>query len=64
MSYWGSKSDIKREIPYGIAYNPEPKKKKIQMNLFTKYKQTWIWGNELVVVTGKGQGEGILGVGY
>ena len=35
-----SKSDIKREISYGIAYMWNQKKKKVQMNLSIKHKQT------------------------
>ena len=33
-----SKSDRERQIPYDIAYMWNLKKKKIQMNLFTKQK--------------------------
>ena len=52
------KSNRKRQISYGIAYMQNLKKKMIQMNLFTKQKQThrlilWIYGYQGVREVGR-----------
>ena len=46
------KSVRERQISYDIAYMWNLKKKKVQMNLFTKQKQTQDLGKDEFMVTG------------
>ena len=49
------KSERERQIPYEITYmwNLKKKKKMIQMNLFTKQKQTQMWKNKYAINKGE-----------
>ena len=54
-------SQTESDILYDIVYMWNLKKKMIQMNLFTKQKQTHRLREQTQVTRGKGQGEGQLG---
>ena len=59
-SEW-SKSDIKREIPYGIAYMWNQKRKRSKWIYLQNINKLEYEGMNLYLSEGKGQGEGILG---